>query len=471
MKTRVSKAYRNSQHVGWRKTIGGVERFLQYGTSPSDEAKAIALAEILEAKWRLAKAAGESQLSETDVEDAKALVAGVRRRPPNPELPPPIDPHREQPRLRALAPVAEPAAPTLAPANVPVRHWLYPSIDEFIAKIRLTLKPDGSNGDNVCNVIARINRAKDAIADVPLDQFRRKELEDWLLSIRGMPSKFTGQPLGAVTIRNLVGAVRAAMTKFIAWEWWQPPLLWDHAFKDYSIKKLESPTDRKRRRRKPQIFTVEERRVLWHFARSPFNRSMMALAEWAGHTQTEIATLTRDEVKDERGEMYVERDRNKTGVHGRWWIPPEAAVEIRQAMQETPRDKSINPLGLSFLTICNKPLVHRAMAGQRSRSDYVGGCVWPTMQRLARQCGVKPISFKGMRKATAQLIRDEWGKEVSRTFLAHADEDIQDEHYTRACFDKVERALRALHEQHKGMFLKIRGGEWDELEKRIREAN
>jgi hypothetical protein len=35
----------------------------------------------------------------------------------------------------------------------------------------------------------------------------------------------------------------------------------------------------------------------------------------------------------------------------------------------------------------------------------------------------------------------------------------------------VERALRALHEQHKGMFLKIRGGEWDELEKRIREAN
>jgi hypothetical protein len=170
------------------------------------------------------------------------------------------------------------------------------------------------------------------------------------------------------------------MTKFIAWEWWQPPLLWDHAFKDYSIKKLESPTDRKRRRRKPQIFTVEERRVLWHFARSPFNRSMMALAEWAGHTQTEIATLTRDEVKDERGEMYVERDRNKTGVHGRWWIPPEAAVEIRQAMQETPRDKSINPLGLSFLTICNKPLVHRAMAGQRSRSDYVGGCVWPTMQ-------------------------------------------------------------------------------------------
>ena len=27
----------------------------------------------------------------------------------------------------------------------------------------------------------------------------------------------------------------------------------------------------------------------------------------------------------------------------------------------------------------------------------------------------------------AQMIRDEWGKEVSRTFLSHADEDVQDE--------------------------------------------
>ncbi len=50
MKTRVSKAYWKAQHVGGLETIGGVERFLQYGTSPSDEATAIALAEILEAK-------------------------------------------------------------------------------------------------------------------------------------------------------------------------------------------------------------------------------------------------------------------------------------------------------------------------------------------------------------------------------------------------------------------------------------
>jgi hypothetical protein len=359
----------------------------------------------------------------------------------------------------------------VAAAIPPVRHWLYASVDEFIAKTRMMLKPDDSNGDNVCNMIFRITRAREAIADVPLDQFRRKELDDWLLAIRVMPSKLTGKPLGPVTVRNLVGAVRAAMTKFVAWEWWQPPLLWEHAFKGYSIKKLEGPAERKHRRKKPPIFTLDERRVLWHFARTPFNRAVMALAEWAGHTQKEIATLTFDEVHEEGSEMYIDRDRNKTGVHGRWWIPPEAAEEIRKAIKETPRDQSVNPKGLALLTARNQPLVHRAVAGRRTRCDYIGGSVWKTLQRHALQYHVKAIPFKGMRKATAQLIRDEWGKEVSRTFLAHADEDIQDEHYTRACSDKVERALRSLYSKQKEMFTKIGAGEWEDLENRIKISN
>ena len=53
MKTRISKAYRGSEHVGWKKTVAGREWFLGYGTSPSDEAHAIAVATALEAKWQL----------------------------------------------------------------------------------------------------------------------------------------------------------------------------------------------------------------------------------------------------------------------------------------------------------------------------------------------------------------------------------------------------------------------------------
>ena len=54
-KTRVSKAYRGGQHVGFKKTVAGREWFLVYGISPADEARAISLAEVLDAKWKLIK--------------------------------------------------------------------------------------------------------------------------------------------------------------------------------------------------------------------------------------------------------------------------------------------------------------------------------------------------------------------------------------------------------------------------------
>jgi integrase len=70
-----------------------------------------------------------------------------------------------------------------------------------------------------------------------------------------------------------------------------------------------------------------------------FLKAMMALADWAGHTQKECATLTFDEIVEENGEMFIERDRNKTGVSGRWWIPPEAAEVIRRGRENAARSE------------------------------------------------------------------------------------------------------------------------------------
>lgn len=471
MKTRISKAYRGEQHIGWKKTVGGREWFLGYGTSPADEAKAIRLAEVLEAKWKLIRASGGDELSQTDFEEAKDLVAGQPRwtsareslrltvSAPDP-LPAPVRPAAamataEAPRSAVV--VADPQSP---------RHWLYACIDEFVATTKRSLKADGSNGDHVFNTCERILRARDAISDFPLDQLRRKELDDWLQAICGLLSKLTGKPLGAVTIRNIVAGVRAALIKFTEWEWWTPPTLWEKAFKGYSIKKLQSPAERKRRRKRPPAHSVDEKRVLWHLA-LPLDRAMMALADWAGHTQTEIATLTFDEIKEVKGEMYIDRDRNKTGVHGRWWIPPEAAAAIRKVVNTTPRDPKINPNGLAFLTPQNLPLVHRADKNKRSRSDYVGSNRWSGLLRAARHYGVRHISFKFMRKGMAQLIRDRWGREVSRTFLAHADEDVQDESYTRASLEKVEWAVRQLYPELQGMFEAVTAASWQELREKL----
>jgi hypothetical protein len=42
------------------------------------------------------------------------------------------------------------------------------------------LKADDSNADYVMNTRERVLRARDAIVDMPLDEFRRKQLDDWL---------------------------------------------------------------------------------------------------------------------------------------------------------------------------------------------------------------------------------------------------------------------------------------------------
>ncbi len=458
MKTRVSKAYRGKEHVGWKKTVAGREWFLWYGTSPADEAKAIAIATALDAKWQLIKLAGGAELSNTDFEDAKALVLGQPTRVPQPIhfQPPP--------------PLAAPAPPQSSPPlGTPVRRWLHASLDEVISTVMKSLKPDMSNGDHVVNTRDRILRVREVQEDIPLDMLSRKTLDDWLLNIRNAKSKFDGAPLSAPTIRNLTGAVRMALVKFAEWEWWSPPPLWENAFKGYSIKKLETPAQRKRRKKRPPAHTIAEKRVLWHLALD-FMKAMIAMADWAGHTQKECATLEFDEIIDVNGEMYIDRDRNKTGVSGRWWIPPETAAVIRRVIARTSRDPKVNPLGLAFLTPDNAPLVRRSTSGRHTRNDYVGK-EFASLLRAAKYWGVRHISYKYSRKGSAQFIRDEFDKEVSRTFLAQSDEDVQDESYTRASLVKVERASRKLYEHMKSLFEPIKPSDWPGLKEEIERQN
>jgi hypothetical protein len=417
MKTRISKAYRGQKHVGWKKTVGNREWFLRSGTSAADEAKAIRLAQALEAKWQLAKIGGAEALTETDFNEARELVEG--RQFPQRSAIMAFPPSRIDVASEAKSADTEPAVAPVQPVISvgPPRRWLHSSLDEFIGTVKRSLKPDMSNGDHVVNTCDRVLRAREAIADIPLDLMRRKEIDDWLLAIRALRNKKNGEPLGATTIRNIVAGVRTPMSKFAEWEWWLPPPLWEKAFKGYTIKKLQTPDERKARKKRPPVHSLLEKRILWHLA-LPYDKAMMAMADWAGHTQKENATLTFDEIKDENGEMFIDRDRNKTGVPGRWWIPPEPAAAIRRIVARTPRDKKINPQGLVFLTPDHMPLVHSANTEKLTRSDYVGGCIWSRLLRAATAYGVRWISYKFMRKGTAQMIRDAVGSEVSRTFLA-----------------------------------------------------
>jgi hypothetical protein len=138
MKTRISKAYRANQHVGWKKTVGGREWFLGYGISPSEEQKAIRLAEVLEAKWKLAKIAGATALTQNDFEEAKALLSGQPRWSIAQEPAEKLAQHRPGNIPTSVAMQSVPVESPSAAESSPSRRWLHTAIDEF------TMLPNGS---------------------------------------------------------------------------------------------------------------------------------------------------------------------------------------------------------------------------------------------------------------------------------------------------------------------------------------
>ena len=144
-KTRVSKAYRGGEHVGFNKTVGGREWFLVYGIGPADEARAISVAEVLDAKWELIKGSSGAELSQTDFEDAKLLIAGQPRWASARQAAVPAMSAVELTRapisqsVTASSSAGSAPAPAVASASTG-RHWLYAAIDEFVATMKRSLQ-------------------------------------------------------------------------------------------------------------------------------------------------------------------------------------------------------------------------------------------------------------------------------------------------------------------------------------------
>lgn len=390
MKAQISKAYRDKEHVGFKKTVAGRSWFLLYGTTAGCEAKAIAIATACEAKWQLLKLQGRTEFTRSDFEECKQIALGQSNMP------------EDVPVVPQTAAVITPAADdSHRPPQSQSRRWLHATLDEVVSWVLKELKADNSNADHVMNMRDRLLRARDAIEDIPLDELRRKQLDGWLQGLKALKSKRSDKVLEPVSVRNLAGAVRFGLKKLAQWEYWTPPTLWEEAFVGYTIKKLETPDQRKTRRKQPPRHRRAEKRILWHLA-NDFGKAMMALADWAGHTQNEIATLVFDDLVEKSTGLYIDRERYKTGVVGKWWIPEEAAVVIRRVIARTPRDHDRNPRQLAFLTPAGKPLVRRSSGGKRAKSDYVGGCVWRSLLRAASFCGVRHIPFKYMRKGMAE---------------------------------------------------------------------
>ncbi len=102
------------------------------------------------------------------------------------------------------------------------------------------------------------------------------------------------------------------------WERWTPLPMWEEAFSGYTIKKLQSQSERERVKKRPKCLSLPEMQVVWRLAHLPFIRTCVGLTFWCGHTQNEIVTLRFDHFVEDEGSLYIDRSRYKAGVPGRW---------------------------------------------------------------------------------------------------------------------------------------------------------
>ena len=426
--------HRKGRHwVGFKKFVGG--RNFHLGP---DRNRAERIARTLIAKWKELRQGGNDWTDEL----VRACFA-VADQPSAPT--PATDSHPA-----ASVPLSAVAPPAPSPPMPAGGMTLYEAIDRYKAherqrsdSNRVEVSTANSNRD-------RIDRAKRGIADMPLSKFRREELDGWIAYWTGRPILLTGRKGSATFASNICRVIHYFLDYCDVHEFWTPCRRWEDAFKRTSERTLMTALEKKQKGAGFPKLTLHEVQIIWKCC-VPDMQALFGLALWCGHTQKELATIMLDDFIEKNGELYLDRNRNKTGVHGVWWIPPEVAVLVRKRVRSTPKDAKRNPKRLAFLTIDGMPLVHGTATDKQTRSDSVA-LAWRTVRREVTAYGVRDLSFKYLRKTSAQLVRDRLGRDYAQLFCAQVQTSVQDQNYTHPLFDRLEACVRDIYAEWKRMF-------------------
>lgn len=430
----LSLYYKSGRPVGFRKYIHRKSFVLAYGTTAEDRKRAEALARVFLAKAEQLQLLGRPW-DDASIAECKAAAPAS---PPQPLAPPP-------------------------PAVAGTNGWmLYDVIEKYRQAEEERVVARKTSEANARNHRSQILWAKDGIENQPMRNLVLADLKRWV-------GHFTARPISKRYRRRIsaysASAVCRTIRHFLDWadaeEYYLHPRRWTDAFKGIHPKRLMDREEKNREKREGfKNFTLLELQILWTLA-TPECRPFLGIGLWAGHTQHEIATIAlHGEFVKRDGEYRLERDRNKTGVWGQWWLPPEVGACIEAAMAKTTADRKRNSEQSALLTRGHKKLVRFAETGRHQRCDHIAQ-YWETLLRRAANYGVRHISFKHLRKTMAQQVRNRLGAEFATLFSAEklVIGAVQDESYTNACFPKLDACLKEIYAEWKVMFQKCN---WDD---------
>jgi hypothetical protein len=453
----LSKHLKNGRHVGFKKYVFGRNFHLVTGTTTAHERIALTIARALVARGDQLRATGGTW-TEAAIEECFA-VGKPRQSDPQPtETTPP------QPVTAAVDTAEEDG------------EMLYAVMELYKKAETQREKSKKISHCHAANNIYRIEWSKEGLSDRPMRPILLRELKEWVNHFASRPmSTTTSKPISAYTASGIIRCIGHFLDFADAEGYWTPCHRWKDAFKKTHPKRLMTPLEKNLQKRVGFVnLTVREAHIIWHQA-LPDARALYGLGLWTGNTQNELATILLDgEFVERDGELYLERDRHKTGVWGKWWIPPEVATWVRKRLANTARDGQKNPWQCAFLTGKGMPLVHFGKDNDKPRSDSVEQ-MWAKMLKAAAPYDVRHVSFKFLRKTMSQEVRNELGVEFATLFCAQKIDplwfsinmnSVQDEFYSNSCFKKLENCMRnVIYPKWKKMFEKIDlEAEWKRLE-------
>jgi integrase len=346
-----------------------------------------------------------------------------------------------------------PAKPDTAAASDRL-HGAWDAFAEAVRSQPLSYK----HQDSIQHSIVALKRYQ---ADVPLKQVDYAFLEQLTALIKSRPlsrkkCRATGkkQPIKPYTVKRLLQHLRQAT----AWlhrqresnrfGGWRAPSDWQELF-NLQLTRIMTKAERDRAADGPEQIQLEEivnlyRTGIGNNRQAGMHRAWFLTALFAGLGQMELATIRRDEFNLD-GATLTHR-RNKTGVQGVYWLPPELVKMLGKLFKGRRTEEG----GLAFRTRKGQPIVTRESDAVRQAFDD-----WRQRCASERKAVGPRVTFYGLRRFFGDYATRIGGESVGDAALAHTAKSVRGKHYSGfRDFEKVREAGQRLHAELKfaGMF-------------------
>ncbi len=260
------------------------------------------------------------------------------------------------------------------------------------------------------------------------------------------------KPISIDTVKNWLMTIGMALDWFEITPrigWTPPHHRWREQFtltkkQEYA---LQTPEERDADGRPKAAFTVDELVQIYKCC-TKLGRRYLLMGLTLGWAQEGISSFRRPQFVQIKGEYYIDRRRGKTGVEGYWWVCPELAALIKEAMGWTTANKD----DLAFLSEKDQPLVH-------GKTDSIR-LTWERAIRLAPSA-VRRLPFGRVKKCGAQIIENLASHETAQLFLAHRTQTVAAKNYVgadvnvgigKSPYEKLHDAQREMWKQLKPLF-------------------